>query len=106
MVPLEGVGRPAGEAAWLLQSPGRSRSETGDHSAQNVDHTAGLPMEVRAQRRIGGCNSLLTSTFRLLTGRVSAGTEGTVIAAGRVMVANGHTSSLLLATPPFLVRTL
>lgn len=44
-------------------------------------------MEGCAQRRIGGRSSLLTATFRLSTGRVSAGTEGTVIAAGRVMVA-------------------
>lgn len=44
-------------------------------------------MEGRARRRIGGHHSLLNLTFRRSTGRVSAGTEGSVIAAGRVMMA-------------------
>jgi len=42
--------------------------------------------------RTGGSKSRLNVSFRLLTGRVSAGTEGMVIAAGRVMVTDAQTS--------------
>ena len=48
-------------------------------------------MEGYATRGIGGFNSFLNLSFRPLTGRVSAGTEGMVIAAGRVMVTDAQT---------------
>jgi len=50
-----------------------------------MDQGRRLSVESRARNRQGGTGSRLTPSLRLLTGGVSAGTEGMVTASGRMM---------------------
>ena len=63
--PMKAWGIRIAKATRFFKGACCRRSQAGDHAAQDVDQRAGFPMEVCAQRRIGGCTSLLNLSFRL-----------------------------------------